>query len=152
MPVPPPYDQVHTPLLPYAGLGIAANTEKETPSVGSTWYGWQILISDVAAATMLGKGSDSSTVGTDRHVIFYGGVALWTLGGPTVHVVHQKVPTALISIAMRVVPPLLALAYAPALGGEGGHDFRPLLGTMAAAAVADWTLLSWSRPSERRAP
>jgi hypothetical protein len=149
MPVPPPYDQVHTPVLPYAGLGIAANTEKERPGVGSTWYGWQLLISDVAAATMLGKGSDSSTVGTDKHALFYGGLALWTLGGPTLHIVHQRsVPRALISVAMRVVPPLVALALAPSLS-QGGHDFLPLFATMGAVAVADWTVLSWSGPSER---
>ena len=140
------YDQVHTPLLPYAGAGVAANLEKETPGVGPTWYGWQILISDVAAATMLGKGSNSSTVGTGKHLVFYGGLGLWALGGPTIHVVHQRVPSALISFAMRVVPPLVALALAPGLGGDGGRDFVPLFATMGAVAVADWTVLAWGGP------
>lgn len=149
MPVPPPFDQVHTPLLPYAGVGLAANTEKETPGVGSTYYGWQIIISDVAAVTMLGKGSNSSTKGTSEHALFYSGVTLWTLGGPILHVVHQSVPRALISIAMRVVPPLVALAYAPRLGD--GRDFLPFFVTMGAVAVADWTVLPWASP-ERRAP
>lgn len=150
-PVPPPYDQVHTPLLPYGGVGVAASTEQETPSVGRHYYGWQILISDVAAVVALAKGSSSSTVGTDRHLLFFSGLALWTLGGPTIHAVHQKVPSALISLAIRVVPPLLALAYAPALSGDQGRDFRPFLVTMGAAAVADWTVLAWS-PALGRAP
>jgi hypothetical protein len=149
---PPPGYQDTVPLVPYGGVGLAANIEKEHPGVGPTWYGWQIIISDVAAVTMLGKGSTSSTVGTERHLLAFGGLALWTFGGPTIHAVHQKTWTALLSVALRVVPPLLALAYAPSLGGEGGRDFRPLLGTMVGAALADWTVLSWSRAGESHQP
>jgi hypothetical protein len=104
------------------------------------------------AATALGKGSSSSTVGTGKHLVFFGGLGLWTFGGPTIHSAHHRIPTALLSLAMRVVPPMLALVYAPSLGGEGGRNYLPLAGTMAAAAVADWTLLSWAGPAERRAP
>ena len=143
-PVPPPYDQVKRPLLPYAGFGVAASLDKESPRVGPTWYGWQILLVDVTAMTVAWHGSNSSTVGTGKHVLFDGGLALWTLGGPTIHVTHHELPSAAISLVLRTLVPLVALSVEAGMQSESHHGYPATLATLGAVALIDWSLLAWS--------
>ena len=144
-PVPPPYDQVKVPLLPYAGFGVAANLDKESPGVGPTWYGWQIFLVDVAALVATFAGSDSSTVGTGDHLLFYGGLGLWTLGGPIIHLEQKKRSTAALSFALRILAPLAALVL-EAQRAEPNRFYPATMATMGGVALLDWTALSWRTP------
>jgi hypothetical protein len=147
------YDRVR--LLPYGGVAVAASLPgasmgvADSPWFVSPWYGWQILLSDVAAAAAALGGSDSSTVSTDRHLLLYSGVALYAFGGPIIHVTHKNEGRALISFALRTLPTLLAVELLRGKIGdqESGRDNRVFipLATTAAAAIIDWTVLGWSR-------
>jgi hypothetical protein len=143
--IPAPYRYETVPLLPYGGVGIAASTQKESPSVGPTWYGWQILLVDVASAAAILSGSNSSYASTAEHVFLFGGVTLYALDGPTVHVAHRNLGRAVLSFALRALPALVAYQVAPG-SDEGGTDHRGTFITMAAATIIDGTVLAWSDP------
>jgi hypothetical protein len=152
------YDRV--PLLPYGGVAVAASLPRASPGVAdsawfvSPWYGWQILLSDVASTVAILGGSDSSTASTDRHLSLYGGLALYGFGGPSIHVTHKNETRALISFALRTLPTLVAFELVRGKIGdqESGRDYRAVapLATMAAAAVIDWTVLGWSSSTPDR--
>jgi hypothetical protein len=82
----------------------------------------------------LASGSNSSTVSTGEHWLFYGGLALYSLGGPAIHVAHRDGRSAIISFALRTLPPLVAYALAPSIS-DGGADYRFTLATIAAAEI-----------------
>jgi hypothetical protein len=148
--VPAPYRYEYVPLLPYAGVAIAAGVQAEPPGggsrwFGSPWYGWEILLGDVAATAGILGGSNSSTVGTDRQLMFYGGFGLYGLGGPIIHLTHKNEMKAVISFALRTLPALIVLKLARVNSNDGGTlpNYSLALGTMATAALIDWTVLGW---------
>jgi hypothetical protein len=149
--VPATYRYEYVPLLPYAGVAIAAGVQSEPSGVGarwfgSPWYGWEILLGDVAATAGILGGSSSSTVGTDKHLIFYSGFGLYGLGGPIIHLTHKNEMRAVISFALRTLPALVVLKLAPGVNSNDGGtlpNYSLALGTMATAAIIDWTVLGW---------
>jgi len=149
--VPATYRYEYVPLLPYAGVAVAAGVQAEPAGIGSNWfgspwYGWQILLGDVAATAGILGGSSSSNVGTGGHLMFYGGFGLYGLGGPIIHLTHKKEMRAVISFALRTLPTLVVLKLAPGVNDNDGGtrpDYLSALATMAAAALIDWTVLGW---------
>jgi len=69
------------------------------------WYGWQIMLIDAAAlgvvATDLALGERASPV---PGIL---GLGAYALGGPIVHLVHQRPPAALGSLGLRLALPVV---------------------------------------------
>lgn len=74
----------------------------------SVWYGWQTLIVDTAAVSMVTYGAIR-----DHDPLLWGGAAAFFAGGPLLHIAHGQSHRAFISFTVRTYPPV-------ALGVIGG--------------------------------
>jgi hypothetical protein len=79
--------------------------------VPSDWYGWQILVVDVAEAAVsaaTGAVALGGSIGQDLTApLGMTGVVSYVAGGPTVHIAHGHAGRAAISVALRVGTPLV---------------------------------------------
>jgi hypothetical protein len=82
------------------------NDGTEKPA-GSHWYGWQTLTTDGAAIALLATGVATSSAGLAEF-----SAATFALGGPIVHLAHERGGTAAASLGIRV-----GLAAVGFLGG-----------------------------------
>jgi hypothetical protein len=86
------------------------------------WYGWQILVIDVAdaavfAATAAVTLGNSQWMGQDLGApLGVTGAVFYVAGGPTVHLAHGHVGRAAISVALRVGTPLVFGLIGAAIG------------------------------------
>ncbi|HEY5452510.1 MAG TPA: hypothetical protein VIQ54_27325 [Polyangia bacterium] len=137
---PAPAGQVYAPAKP------------ETPQ--TTWYGWQTLIADGAAAGLLGLTLLSSD-GNGANVLGTLSFGTYLLGGPIVHWSHGHGWTGFGSLAARVGLPLggalVGVLIGAAACGSSEDEFIPcpvafgavgLLGGMVAAPVVDATIIA----------
>ena len=137
---PAPAGQVYAPAKP------------ETPQ--TTWYGWQTLIADGAAAGLLGLTLLSSD-GNAANVLGTLSFGTYLLGGPIVHWSHGHGWTGFGSLAARVGLPLggalVGVLIGAAACGSSEDEFVPcpvafgavgLLAGMVAAPVVDATIIA----------
>ena len=113
----------------------------------SRWYGWQTLVADGAALTLLSVGISLESSG-----LAAAGLLGYALGSPAVHVGHARPLTALGSAGLRIALPATGMLLAPELG-NCQHDEEPSLascttesrvvGTLLGAAVAIALDASW---------
>jgi hypothetical protein len=126
---------------------VAAPTPPPRPAEWR-WYGWQILLSDVAGlselavAETLAAGAASSTSRGAADVVFAVGVSQFVLGGAVVHASHRQWVRAALSIGERLLLPAtgfaLGFALAPRGTGDQFNDPFPVaaLGLLAGILVA----------------
>lgn len=109
------------------------------PRPPTPWYGWQVLLIDAAAMTMI-------LVATKRNEQAMGTAAVWTylLGPPTLHAARGRCGHAAGSLGLRagavsvvlVAPPALLFTYPTAVLG----DAALLSGESRPAGQASFTL------------
>lgn len=112
------------------------------------WYGWQTLGTDVAAYATVGVGA-----ATENPYVAAGGVGLWLLGPPAIHLSHGEKERAALSLGGRVVLPLASGWIADLLVKDSGcccdhtckDGFEAVLGGFCgvlAASVLD-AVIAW---------
>lgn len=114
------------------------------------WYGWQILITDVAAAGfVLAGSSDRSSEGTMYTLAGF----TYVLGGPIVHWGHGYAGRGWGSFGMRIGLPIGgALAGLVADSHDSGAAVGGLVLGYLAAVVLDITVLGFEKDEAPRAP
>jgi hypothetical protein len=82
----------------------------QTESAGATeWYGWQTLLADGAALSLVVGGASlqsNKTAQTGGGLLAVGGALTYVLGGPIIHVVNERALTGLASLGLRVGVPV----------------------------------------------
>lgn len=145
--------------LPPGMANIPYYPEQATEPEGEpTWYGWQILMTDLAAAGILVASADSDS---DNSALLLFTGAIYLGASPVIHGYHNQGRKSAISLGMRVGLPVLGgfLGYYSAGDCFECHSthglFEAIGGTLigvAAASVIDIAFLSReSRPSAGRA-
>lgn len=144
-------------LLVLASLFFASSAcaaEEET-----RWYGWQTLLVDAAATSLLiasvdaqSGGSKALDLGTGSGKAFLGlGIATYALGGGTVHLAHGSPAKAIASVGMRAVSPVLTsvvgmLVAIPSCGAGGycalAGGLFGLVGGAVVASIVDVAALA----------
>jgi hypothetical protein len=138
-------------------------------SAPGAWYGWKIMLVDLASAGLIVGGSFAAQDGGAAVAIPVAGGAGYLLGGPLVHALqgeHERVPR---SILLRVLVPLGAGALGAGLGALAagnstgdictsaracGAIFGGFVGVsagMLGAMAADWWTAR-SRPLQSASP
>jgi len=124
----------------------------ERVEIGRRWYGWQIILVDVANWALLFFGTplvNEPAVGAS--MVLYG------LGGPIVHAAHGQLGVAAASFGMRLFSPIVGaltagLVFGPSMEGNDGTAILVLMllggmvGALAAEAV-DAAALAYEWPS-----
>jgi len=117
------------------------------------WYGWQMMVLDAVPIALVGVTAgniDSDTFGPALL-----GLPVFALGGPIVHLAHERPVAALGSLGLRVTVPLL---FAAAAAGDGCHDCADPTGPaltwgaigMAAVTMVDATFLGREKAKEEK--
>jgi hypothetical protein len=107
----------------FAPLASVADTPTaETPK--TRWYGWQTLAVDAVAMTAFAYGIErraGDVFSSDRggEAFAYGGFGAYLLGGPAVHMLHDRPGPALGSFGLRVAAPLVGMYAGAAMAGCG---------------------------------
>jgi hypothetical protein len=99
-PAVPPAQQ---PPSPYDPAYEDTSEEEEKPRK-PRWYGWQTLATDGAALTALVL---SASTDQDGSALLGLGLAAYVLGGPIVHMAHDRAGVGAGSLGMRIGAPLL---------------------------------------------
>src|SRR5262245_27043284 len=73
----------------------------EEPKHTSSWYGWQTLSTDAAAAALVALSTAPDSL-TPKTILGTAGVATYILGGPIVHTAHSQWGKAGVSLLLRV--------------------------------------------------
>jgi hypothetical protein len=126
------------------------------------WYGWQTLSVDAVPAGLF-----AGAFATDDTAFFIGGAAAFVLGGPLVHVLHERPLTGLGSFGLRVALPALGMALGapfadldpapdmPGMTEEDSNGPKPIFigGVVGAAAASalDAGLLAYETSPESAA-
>jgi hypothetical protein len=124
----------------------------ERVEIGRRWYGWQIILVDVANWALFFVGTplvNEPAVGAS--MLLYG------LGGPIVHAAHGQAGVGAASFGMRLFSPIVGaltagLVFAPSMEGNDATTtlVLMLLGGMVgalAAQVVDAAALAYELPS-----
>ena len=93
------------------------------------WYGWQTLAADVPGVLAMSAGAASSGRPL-APVLGYGGMALYALAPPIVHLVHRRPGTAAVDLALRTATPLVGIGIGFVVGAftaNAGDLFDVLL-------------------------
>jgi hypothetical protein len=100
----------------------ASEERRERTESARRWYGWQTLATDAAAIAMASSVplTHENTSRTYEGAVIVMTATTYLLGGPVVHVAHDKVGTGAGSLGLRVGCPLLLGAAGYALGGGPG--------------------------------
>src|SRR5262245_20435094 len=78
------------------------------------WYGWQILINDVAPiAVSAGAKSTNTDAGSIGSAV---GTAAWFVGSPVIHIVHHRTNAGLGALGVRLALPVGGLLVGAAIG------------------------------------
>jgi hypothetical protein len=149
--------QAQRPTVPSGNTPVPDDTGPEAgPPPKSTpgyWYGWQMMVLDAVPIALVGVTAgniDSDTVGPALL-----GLPVFALGGPIIHLAHERPVAALGSLGLRVTVPLL---FAAAAAGDGCHDCADPTGPaltwgaigMAAVTMVDATFLGREKPKEEK--
>lgn len=151
------------------GESVPGRANEEPPRVESrakrgSWYGYQTLAVDAAAAASIFVATKTDGGEVDAGWLFWPGVAAYFFGAPLVHLAHGGQAT-LGSFALRLAPPLVVAAGAlvcyPSVGAASSAEYispLPILGavfgcgTMAlgmalfpAVIIADAAALAYER-------
>jgi hypothetical protein len=122
------------PTTPVAPPGATSAVTEARPR--TQWYGWQTLLSDAAAVTLMAA--------LPLEVGVYAGAGVFVAGAPLIHAAHGQPGRMGISFALRLIPPV-ALGGSLALASSctnNGEDFLGceigilLLGFTASVAAA----------------
>src|SRR5688572_7414027 len=104
----PPYQP-----MPYDPAYDYSSEEEEKPRK-SRWYGWQTLATDGAALTAILL---SASADQDGGALVGLGLAAYALGGPIVHMAHDRAGVGVGSLGMRIGAPLVGAA----IGAEAAN-------------------------------
>jgi hypothetical protein len=139
----------------YAGLAMGwAALGPEQPGLipPTRWYGWQTLLADAGAATLLlisDPSAESSGTGL-RYAAGQQAPAVFLAGGPIVHLTHRHLMKAGASFLLRAG--LMFGAYFITRGGDQNECVRfdcqshkAMAVGAAAASLADAAWLGWER-------
>jgi hypothetical protein len=137
---------------PRTGFGQAAAPER--------WYGYQTLLADAAAFGVLVAGAATNDRSTGQDIAVASVTAYW-LGGPIVHLAHDRGETSFASLGLRLGAPVVGgligtglAALAPDDDGDEyvvGIGLGVLAGVTGAVAL-DASLLAWEPDDEAAAP
>ncbi len=118
--------------------------------VTRTWYGWQILPGDGAAALsfILGLGLLDSNRSVGRPLMTLGEV-IFLVNGPTVHALHDHAVKAVGSLGMRVLFPLGGHAIG-VIAASREVDAVSVVGAGLVASAVDIALLAFDEPDPPR--
>lgn len=130
---PPPLTVAPEPLPPRQPAVVAAPRQPpapEPPREYSRWYGWQTLLSDSAALTLLfAVGAVDLGDGAGKFV--GASLGMYLTGGPVIHATHGNWGRAAGSLGLRVGAPLLGGALGSSLEEcSSGEDFCGLAGAV----------------------
>jgi hypothetical protein len=156
---PAPQPTPTQPAPPPAPYKPSTHTEK-------TWYGWQNLVVDAAAVTVLAIGAANWNGGSGLRVA--GGLG-YVFGSPVVHWIHGNIGPGFGSLGMRVLLPPIGLVVGLVVGaisaaGDSGRSNEDTLATAMAAGffigvaipiALDAAVLGWEKnevPNTARAP
>jgi hypothetical protein len=134
--------------------GRPRGTSLELEATAPThWYGWQILLADASAvslALLAGVAAELDHTGDDTAGVPFGlgALATYLLGGPVIHVAHDRVGAGLGSLGLRLGLPLVGFGVGAAaaqgcdgfLCEAGGAALGGLVGIGAAIAIDAATL------------
>jgi hypothetical protein len=144
-------------LLLVAGISLvyaAPATAQKPGNPVEKWYGWQILVTDLAAFGffLLSDYSEEQAPSAEDYLKGAGVVSI-ALGGPAVHVAHGRSREAMFSLGLRVVAPIAVGVVVYELADDGRHGTGKIsaagaafLVTLAVGAVVDWIYLAHVRP------
>lgn len=135
-----------------AGTGLesgADEPQREAPATaghGATWYGWQTFLSDAASGGLVVGGLAMKNGG----IAFIGGIG-YVAGAPAIHSLHGSDTRMGVSVALRLLLPVLGYAIANGQStckdpAEDACGLPGVLGGIGGALVAlpiDWFGLSW---------
>ncbi|MBK6533452.1 MAG: hypothetical protein IPF99_28835 [Deltaproteobacteria bacterium] len=120
------------PAVTPTGLAyVAAPPPRGAPTAEQPthWYGWQILIVDLAAITLA-----SASLGVGSTTGYYTAGGLQLLGGPIVHWSHGRVGAGFGSLGLRLLVPVAA-GVLGSMKGTTGLLVGASLGSLAAIVV-----------------
>jgi hypothetical protein len=106
-------------------------------ALSSKWYGWQILVSDVASVTVFvaGVGTD----GTEGAVLIWGGVAGYLVAPPFIHVANDQPDESASSVGLRMAAPIVGFYLGGLVGGGASRGcdgaYCQAAGTVAGAGI-----------------
>ena len=111
------YAPVFAPRAPVADTPAGETKE-------SRWYGWQTLAVDAVAMTAFAYGIErgaGDVFSSDRggEAFAYGGFGAYLLGGPAMHLIHDRPGSALGSFGLRMAAPLVGMYAGSAMAGCG---------------------------------
>lgn len=121
------------------------------------WYGWEPLLADTTAACFLGSGlwtHDQQAPGIATAALVVGGIGIYLLGGPALHLARERPRVALLDLGIRVGFPLgglMAGALLAVLTQQGSWIVPGFGAGIFSAIVADVMSLSWA-PAEEASP
>lgn len=132
------------------------------PEAAPRWYGNQVLLADGTALALVLAGAVAGGAGNDTVglALAYGGLATYALGGPIVHLAHDRPGAALGSLSLRVGLPAVSGLMGMAIEqqschpgqwfcGLGGMMLGGLVG-MAGAVAIDAAALAYAPRTELR--
>jgi hypothetical protein len=120
-PAPPPAAPAPPPAAPARRVAVATEDDEpahgnEPPTRRHRWYGWQTLISDGVALSIVIAGS---TATSDRGFLnaLIGGAVVFVAIPPIIHFAHERPVAAIGSLLLRGLPVLLLSQVGDCTGG-----------------------------------
>jgi len=123
-----------------------------------TWYGWQPLLADATAASLMGGGivlGGVPNLGVAGGVLIVSGVGIYLFGGPAMHLLRERPRAALLDLGMRVLFPLGGFLGGLLLGILSSQPAVLAVGFivgLGSAILVDVASLSWEPPERTPAP
>ncbi|HYV45251.1 MAG TPA: hypothetical protein VFA20_10340 [Myxococcaceae bacterium] len=123
-----------------------------------TWYGWQPLLADATAASLLGGSvvlDGVPNMGFASASLVVAGLGLYLFGGPAMHLLRERPRLALIDLGLRVSLPLAGLLSGLVLTLLTGQPILLTAGLvvgLGSAILFDIVNLSWDPPAGDPAP
>lgn len=101
-----------------AVVTVTAATAHADDSVEDEWYGWHIMPVDAASIGLIAYG-----VADGESTAVFSGFAGYALGGPIVHLAHERWWESAGSLGLRLGLPLTGVLIANLLDSSGGNTF-----------------------------
>ena len=141
----------HALVVAFALSPVVARGEEPPPA---RWYGWQLMLADVAAVGVLTLGA-----GIDSDGVMLAGYGAYVINGTVIHLVHDRRGHAALSGVLRGGLPLTFGLLAAAACDEDDEDRQSFdiigcgaqvggaaLGGAVVALVIDYAFLSYDVP------